>query len=124
MALVRFVWPLDKRSGPLSAEIEGTPHQLWGYIYASPQWPWNLRVMADGTVDQREGLTQDELNEAQVIMWGGHQYDVEEGSWLHGVLQQAGYTFTEIVDGYGEIKYGSPQPEEAEPYGSPVEAQT
>lgn len=93
---VRLVWPLDKRSGPLSPMIEGTPHQLWGYIITNPQWPWNIRVMEDGAVDQRESMTQDELNQGKYVLWGGHDYIMEEGSELHGFLAAAGYSFEPV----------------------------
>ena len=93
---VRLVWPTEARSGPLDPSEEGTPHQLWGYIQTNPQWPWNIRVMHDGTVEQREGMTQDELNEAEYVLWGGHQYDMEAGSTLHQRLVSAGYEFVEV----------------------------
>jgi hypothetical protein len=117
---LRLVWPLSNRSGPLVPYEEGTPHQLWGYIRTNPQWPWNMRVFEDGTVEQREGMTQDELKEAAFALLGGHQYDIEQGSWLHGVLVSAGYTFTEVLDGYGEFLYGTPAGMETETYGSPL----
>ena len=93
---VRLVWPVEYRSGPYVPDIEGTPHQLWGYIQTNPPWPWNIRVLANGTVEQREGMTQDELNEAKWVLWGGHQYDMEAGSELHAILVTAGFTFVEV----------------------------
>ena len=95
--LLRLVWPTVERSGPYSPGIEGTPHQLWDYIRVAPNWPWNIRVMADGTVEQQQGMTQDELNEAQYVLYGGHQYVVEEGSWLHQTLLNAGLQFEEAA---------------------------
>ena len=77
--------------------VEGTPHQLWGYILTNPPWPWNLVIHEDGTVEQREGMDQDYMNAALVIMWGGHQYEIVEGSWVHTQLVAAGYSFEEIT---------------------------
>ena len=93
---LRLVWPTEERSGPYVPDIEGTPHQLWAYIKTNPQWPWNIRIMDDGLVEQRPGMTQDDINEAKYVLWGGHVYEVEEGSELHVLLVAAGYTFTEI----------------------------
>ena len=93
---MRLVWPTEARSGPLSPSEDGTPHQLWGYIQTNPPWPWNIRVLANGTVEQRQGMTQDELNEAEYVLWGGHQYDMEAGSELHAILVAAGYEFVEV----------------------------
>jgi hypothetical protein len=93
----RLVWPLDKRSGPFSAYKEGGPHQLWGYFQVAPPSPWNIRVLANGTVEQREGMTQDEINEAEYVLWGGHEYVLDTDSPLYGTLVAAGYTFTEVT---------------------------
>ena len=93
----RLLWPLDKRSGPYVPYEEGTPHQLWGFITTNPQWPWNIRIMADGTVEQREGMTQDEINEADYVLWGGRTYIFDVGSELHSLLVANGYTFEEVT---------------------------
>lgn len=92
---VRLKWPLDKRSGPFSPS-DGERFEWWDYIQANPPWPWNIRVLANGTVEQREGMTQDELNEARWVLWGGHRYDMEAGSELHAILVAAGYEFETI----------------------------
>lgn len=99
--LLRLVWPQDRMSGPYVPDLPG-PHQLWAYKGRKPRWPWNIRVLADGTVDQREGMTQDELSAGVFVLWGGHRVDLEEGSWLHQVLVAAGYEFVPRPDGYGE----------------------
>lgn len=91
----RLIWPTEKRSGPYVPVQEGSAHQLWGYIRTNPQWPWNIRVMADGRVDQREGMTQDEINEAEYVLWGGHVYDLDMNGDLYATLVAAGYSFVE-----------------------------
>lgn len=91
----RLIWPTGKRSGPYVPDIEGTPHQLWGYIQTNPPWPWNIRVLANGAVEQREGMTQDEINEAEYVLWGGHNYDLDMTGELYATLVGAGYDFIE-----------------------------
>ena len=93
----RLVWPLDKRSGPFVPYEEGTAHQLWGFITTNPQWPWNIRIMADGTVEQREGMTQDEINEADYVLWGGHEYVFDTSSAVYATLVANGYEFQEVL---------------------------
>lgn len=91
---VRLVWPTAQRSQALRPPSEG--FEWWDYIQVAPGSPWNIRVMADGTVEQRQGMTQAEINEAEWVLYGGHRYDMEYGSTLHQRLVSAGYEFVEV----------------------------
>jgi hypothetical protein len=89
-ALLR--WPLIERTD--SPRDEGPP---WRYIKTIPAAPWSIRVMSDGTVEQRSGFTQLELNEAEWVLYGGHRYWVDTESDLYADLVAAGFLFEEEV---------------------------
>lgn len=89
-ALLR--WPLNERTD--SPRDDDLP---WRFIKTIPAAPWTIRVMADGTVEQRSGLTQNDLNEAEWVLHGGHQYWVDTESDLYATLVGAGFLFEEEV---------------------------
>lgn len=92
----RLIFPAANKSGPYQPRYEDSPHRLWLFKGRSPQWAWNIAVFEDGTVVQRDDVTQTFLASAKYVLWGGHQYDIVIGSWLYDTLVAAGYEFEEV----------------------------
>ncbi len=69
------------------------PDDLWMYCFQTPPVQNSLIVYNNGTVTEGHDFLMSVINgpDVYVFIRGGTNFLVEQGSWLAGVLEAAGY---------------------------------